>query len=113
MVPHSLFVASDRQFDFALQLLALVVSCAIAVSLIYLAIAVMAPKEPPDLGDVGPPRWAAMPESLIDPLQLEFEPVVPPLRSRGTVYRCDRNGRISYSDRPCPDGRIRILRSPA
>lgn len=109
MVPHSLLVASDRQFDLALNLLTLLVSGAIAVSAIYFAITLMAPKSPPDRGDVGPPRWAAMPEILIEPWQLELDPVLPPLPGAGTVYRCDRNGRVSYSDRPCSDGLVRIV----
>jgi hypothetical protein len=108
MVPHSLLVASDRQFDFALQLLTLVVSGAIAISLLYLAFTLVT-KPQPDRGDVGPPRWAAMPESLIDPWHLDIDTGLPPLPRNGVVYRCDRNGRVSYGDRPCPDGRVRLL----
>jgi hypothetical protein len=108
MVPHSLFVASDRQFDLTLQLLTLLVSGAIAITLVYLAFTWMT-KPQPDRGDVGPPRWAAMPESLIDPWQLEFDTDLPTVPRTGIVYRCDRNGRVSYADRPCPDGRVRLL----
>jgi hypothetical protein len=111
MVPHSLFATSDRQFDLALNLLTMIVSGAIAVSVIYFAITLMAPKSPPDRGDVGPPRWAAMPEILIEPWQLDFDAELPPLSGTGTVYRCDRNGRVTYSDRPCIDGRVRLLPS--
>lgn len=111
MVPHSLFATSDRQFDLALNLLTMIVSGAIVVSVIYFAIALATPKSPPDRGDVGPPLWAAMPEILIEPWQLELDSILPPLPGSGTVYRCDRNGRVSYGDRPCVDGRVRLLPS--
>ena len=110
MVPHSLVVASDRQFDLALKVLTLIVSGAIAMSLLYILITIRGPRAAPDRGDVGPPLWAAMPESLIDPWQqLEFLRDWPAEREREVFYRCDRNGRTTFSDRPCNEGAMRIV----
>jgi hypothetical protein len=35
------------------------------------------------------------------------------LISPGQVFRCEVQGKISYSDKPCPDGRNRELKLPA
>lgn len=103
MVPHSLFVSSDRHVDVALNLLTLVVGGALLASLFFMwlrPLPVMA-----DRGDVGPPVWASM-SPLLAPPQFDIEL---PLPHGFTIYRCDRRGEVTYSDRPCPNGRVRPL----
>lgn len=107
MVPHSLF-ASDRQLDLTLHVLTLVVSTALVVALAYLLVSSLAPPVPADRGDVGPPSWAAMPEVFaVEPRFKAAYSTLGPL-----VYRCESDGRVSYSDRPCPRGRIRVMPLP-
>jgi hypothetical protein len=102
MVPHSLFVSSDRHVDFALNVLTLIVVGGLLATLAYLLFTWMRPMTAADRGDVGPPVWASMSE-LLAPPQLEFEFQVTALP---TIYRCERRGEITYSDRPCKHGRV-------
>ena len=107
MVPHSLF-DSDRQLDLTLHVLTLVVSSALVVALAYLLVSSLSPSGPADRGDVGPPSWAAMPEVFA--VSPRFTAAYSPLNP--LVYRCESDGRISYSDRPCPRGRVRVVPLP-
>jgi hypothetical protein len=106
MVP-TLFV-SDRQFDLTLHLLSLVVGSALLVSLALLLVSSLSPSVPSDRGDVGPPAWAAMPEVFVVPPR--FAASFAPLGPR--VYRCEADGRVTYSDRPCERGRARVVPLP-
>ncbi len=109
MVPHSLFVSSDRHVDLALNLLTMVVGGALLATVAYLMLTWLRPGVPvADRGDVGPPAWASMPEVLLGPprLELDFDFQLPGLP---TIYRCDHRGEVTYSDRPCPAGRMRAL----
>jgi hypothetical protein len=107
MVPHSFF-ASDRQLDLTLHVLTLVVSSALVVALAYLLVSSLSPSVPADRGDVGPPSWAAMPEVFaISPRFTAAYSRLGPL-----VYRCESDGRVSYSDRPCPRGLTRVVPLP-
>lgn len=107
MVPHSLFVSSDRHVDLALNLLTMVVGGALLATVAYLMLAWLHPGAPAaERGDVGPPAWASMPEALLGPPRLDFDFQLPRLP---TIYRCDHRGEVTYSDRPCPVGRVRAL----
>lgn len=99
---------SDRQFDLTLHFLSLVVGSALLVALALLLVSSLAPSVPADRGDVGPPAWAAMPEVFVVPPRFaaSFSQLGP------RVYRCDVDGRISYSDRPCERGRARVVPLP-
>jgi|SRR5512141_1446632 hypothetical protein len=107
MVPHSLFVSSDRHVDLALNLLTLIVGGALLATVAYLMFTWLRPGAPVlDRGDVGPPSWASPSEVLLNPVRLEFDfqlPGLPP------VYRCEFHGQVTYSDRPCTFGRARAL----
>lgn len=111
MVPHSLFVSSDRHADLALNLLSMVVGGALLATVAFLMLTWLRPGDPvADRSDVGPPAWASMPEALIGPPRLDFDfnfdfrlPRLP------TIYRCDHRGEVTYSDRPCRVGRVRAL----
>ena len=107
MVPHLSF-ASDRQLDLTLHVLTLVVSSALVVALAYLLVSSLSPTGPADRGDVGPPSWAAMPEifAVAPRFSAAYSPLGP------LVYRCESDGRVSYSDKPCPRGRIRVVPLP-
>lgn len=107
MVPHSLFVSSDRHVDLALNLLATVVGGALLATVAYLMFTWLRPVAPmADRGDVGPPAWASMSNVLLDPARLEFDFQLPGLP---TIYRCEYRGQVTYSDRPCRAGRVRTL----
>lgn len=107
MVPHSLFVSSDRHVDLALNLLTLVVGGALFATVAYLMFTWLRPGVPlSDRGDVGPPAWASMPEALLGPPRLEFDFQLPGLP---IIYRCEHRGQVTYSDRPCGPGRTRTL----
>lgn len=105
MVPHSLFVSSDRHADLALNLLTMVVGGALFATVAYLMFTWLRPGVPVDRGDVGPPVWASMPEVLLGPPRLEFDFQ---LTGLPTIYRCEHRGRVTgrvtYSDRPCSAG---------
>lgn len=107
MVPHSLFVSSDRHVDLALNVLTMVVGGALLATVAYFMLTWLRPDVPvTDHGDVGPPAWASMPEALLGPPRLDFDFQLPGLP---TIYRCDHRGEVTYSDRPCLVGRIRAL----
>ena len=107
MVPHLLFVSSDRHADLALNLLTLLVSGALLTTLAYLVFTWLQPVTTvADHGDVGPPVWAAMSDVLLAPPRLNLERRLPALP---TVYRCEYRGEVTYSDRPCQLGRVRAL----
>ncbi|MGB2817252.1 MAG: DUF4124 domain-containing protein [Burkholderiaceae bacterium] len=107
MVPHSLFVSSDRHVDLALNLLTLVVGGALFATVAFLMFTWLRPSAPlAERGDVGPPAWASMSEVLLSPPRLEFDFQ---LAGFPTIYRCDHRGQVTYSDRPCVGGRTRVL----
>jgi hypothetical protein len=107
MVPHSLFVSSDRHVDVVLNLLTLVVGGALLAAAVVLVATWFRPAPAAaDRGDVGPPAWASMSEVLLKPPSLAFDF---PLPYGVTIYRCEHLGRITYSDRPCVVGRVRAL----
>ncbi|MGZ8253298.1 MAG: hypothetical protein ACXWVT_00475 [Burkholderiaceae bacterium] len=107
MVPHSLFVSSDRHADLALNLLTMVVGGALLATVAFLMFTWLRPGLPvSDRGDVGPPVWASMPDALLDPPRLEFDFQLPGLPA---FYRCEHRGRVTYSDRPCSADKVRAL----
>ena len=117
MVPHSLFVSSDRHVDHALNLLTLIVGGGLLATAAALAFMWLRPAAPAAAGgEVGPPAWAAMSEVLLDPPRLEFEVRFPDVRLPevrfaygATIFRCEHRGGVTYTDRPCEDGNSRAL----
>lgn len=122
MVPHSLFVSSDRHVDLALKLLTLVVGgglLAVVVALMFLSLRPTAPAAAG--GESGPPAWAAVSEGLLDPPHHDFEVRFPEVRFPevrlpevrlpygATIFRCEHRGRVTYTDRPCVAGDARTL----
>jgi hypothetical protein len=107
MVPHALFVSSDRHVDRALSLLTWVVSGALLATAVWILFMWFGPlQQVADRGDVGPPDWAAMSEAFLNPTRIEFDL---PRVYVPVIYRCEHNGRVTYSDRPCMVGRVRAL----
>lgn len=106
MVPHALFVSSDRHVDVALNLLTVLVSAALLANVAYLLFMWLRPLPVmADRGDVGPPAWASMSPFLSAPrFDIEL-----PLPHGFTIYRCEHRGVVTYSDRPCPTGGVRAL----
>src|SRR5512139_1872885 len=117
MVPHSLFVSSDRQVDLTLNLLTLIVGGGLLATAAVLAFMWLRPGAPAAAGaEVGPPAWAAMPEVLLDPPRLEFEVRFPEVRLPevrlaygAAIFRCEHRGQVTYTDRPCVAGDARAL----
>ena len=104
MVPHSLFVSSDRHVDLALNLLTLIVGGGLLATAAFLVFMWLRPAMPvADRGEVGPPAWASMPDVLLNP-RLEFDFHIP---YGPTIYRCEYRGQVTYSDRPCTAWRMR------
>src|SRR5512145_2051871 len=117
MLPHSLFVSSDRHVDLALNLLTLIVGGGLLATAAVLAFTWLRPAAPAAAGgETGPPAWAAMSEALLDPPRREFEVRFPEVRlpevrfAYGvTIFRCEHRGRVTYTDRPCVAGDARAL----
>lgn len=104
MVPHSLFVSSDRHVDIALNVLTAIVSAALIASLAWVLYTGLTSATVADRGDVGPPAWASSVTELLGPVRAEFDRAVPALTS---IYRCEQLGQVTYSDRPCTGARTR------
>ena len=117
MLPHSLFVSSDRHVDLVLDLLTLVVGGGLLATAAALAFMWLRPAAPATAGgEVGPPAWAAMSEVLLDPPHREFEVRFPEVRLPevrfaygATIFRCEHLGGVTYTDRPCVAGNTRAL----
>lgn len=116
MVPHLLFVRSDRRVDLALNLLTLLVGGVLLATLAYCLFTWLSPTHPvADRGDVGPPAWVAMSSVRSRPARIERDRPLPrlelelPLPYGVAIYRCEHLGEITYSDRPCMTGRVRPL----
>jgi len=117
MVPHSLFVSSDRHVDLALNLLTLIVGGGLLATAAVLVVMWLRPAAPaPDGGEMGPPAWASVSEVLLDPPRLGFEARFPEVRLPevrfafgATIFRCEHRGRVAYTDRPCVAGDERAL----
>lgn len=112
--------SSDFRVDISLNLLTLLVSCAIALALLWqLVVLLERPSQAPALlaapaadafGDeAGPPSWAASDELLAPVRETSNLPLTLP---RGSVFRCTVGGRVTYADRPCEHGDVRVLRLP-
>jgi hypothetical protein len=106
MVPHALFVSSDRNVDLTLNLLTLIMAAGLLAASAMLVFMWLRPGPAPDRGDVGPPAWAAMSDVLLVTPRLEFDLTVP---YGPTIYRCEQRGKVTYSDRPCETGRVRAI----
>jgi hypothetical protein len=117
MVPHSLFVSSDRHVDLALNLLTLLVGGGLLATAAVLTFMWLRPAAPAAAGgEAGPPAWAAMSEVLLDPPRLEFEVRFPEVRLPearfaygAAIFRCEHRGAVTYTDRPCVAGNTRAL----
>lgn len=110
--------ASDFRIDLSLNFLSLLVSGAIALALVWYLVVILSPMidtEPAqaaewtatvDHQDMGPPASAAS-ESLPELLPETRPPAF--VRNALTVFRCEAQGRVTYTDRPCERGGMRVL----
>jgi len=108
--------ASDFRIDLSLNFLSLIVSGTIALALVWYLILILSPLvaadrpgqlSPTAVGEVGPPAWAAVDSA---PVVQHDLPALPRMASVFTVFRCESQGRITYADRPCDHGGVRVLR---
>jgi hypothetical protein len=108
--------ASDFRVDLSLHFLSLLVAGAITLALVWYLVVILtppraedwAPAPIADSADVGPPAWVAL--DAVPPLR---PTAVPTLGSEVvTVFRCDAQGRVTYTDHPCEHGGERVLRLP-
>ena len=108
--------ASDFRIDLSLNFLSLIVSGTIALALIWYLVLILSPLvgssppvkfSPAAVGDVGPPAWAAVDST---PMVQHDLPALPRMASVFTVFRCESQGRVTYADRPCEHGGVRMLR---
>ena len=110
-------VASDFRIDLSLNFLSLVVSGTIALALVWYLVLILSPlvaadhpaalHNPTMVGEVGPPAWAAVDST---PVVRHDLPALPRMASVFTVFRCESQGRVTYADRPCEQGGVRMLR---
>src|SRR5262245_27601583 len=104
----------DPQFDLSLRFLSLVVSGAIIAALLWYLVLLLQPLTHfGDGGEMGPPAWAAMPEppttiAAAAPATTDANSA----STRFTVFRSDVDGSVTYADRPCDRGGMRVLRLP-
>jgi hypothetical protein len=110
--------ASDFRIDLSLNFLSLVVAGAIALALVWYLVLILSPLVSSGAagpiandtsGDVGPPAWAAV--DGVD-ARSSAMPAMPKVASVVTVFRCESQGRVTYADRPCEHGGVRVLRLP-
>jgi hypothetical protein len=112
-------ITSDFRVDLSLHVLSLSVGGAIALALVWHLVILLSPliefraAPIPAVADfqvtqAGPPAWAAM-EDVPEPLaELPAAPL--PAATQDMVFRCEAGGRVTYTDRPCERGDMRVLR---
>jgi hypothetical protein len=110
-------ISSDFRVDLSFHALSVLVAGAIAVALIWHLIILLTPLSERrlesstaglEVTEPGPPAWAAMgnlPEPAVRALAAESL-----VATHVTVFRCDADGRVTYTDRPCERGGMRVLR---
>lgn len=108
--------ASDFRLDLSLNFLSLVVSGSIALALVWYLVLILSPLVAPNVpahhssqavGEIGPPAWAAVDST---PVVQHDLPALPHIASVFTVFRCESQGRVTYADRPCEHGGVRVVR---
>ena len=110
--------ASEFRIDLSLNFLSLLVSGAIVLALIWYLVVILSPMiddgqthaagpAAVDHDDMGPPASAAIegPLDLVPAMQQPRALVWNAL----TVFRCEAQGRVTYTDRPCERGGMRVL----
>lgn len=114
-----LIATVDPRIDIALRFLTALVSGAIVATLLWYLFVQLAPYARFSGEEVGPPAWAAsldaaaMESSGAEAAKAEAPTgQARPSSSVVTVYRCESGGSVTYSDRPCDRGWMRILRLP-
>lgn len=111
----------DFRVDLSLHLLSVLVSGAIALALLWHLVVLVSPMidfgaprnsaSAAELGydEIGPPAWAAVEEL---PAAAQETPPPPRAITHVTVFRCVTNGSVTYTDRPCERGGMRVLQLP-
>jgi hypothetical protein len=112
-------ITSDFRVDLSLHVLSLSVGGAIALALIWHLVILLSPliefraAQIPAVADVqvteaGPPAWAAMEDFPQSQAEISAAPL--PAPTHDMVFRCEAGGRVTYTDRPCERGDMRVLR---
>jgi hypothetical protein len=112
-------ITSDFRVDLSLHLLTLWVGGAIALALVWHLVILLSPliefraAQTPAMTDfqvteAGPPAWAAMEDSPEPLAEISAAPL--PAPTHDMVFRCEAAGRVTYTDRPCERGDMRVLR---
>lgn len=102
---------NERFFDLSLHALITVVSITLIACVGFLAWRWIYPALPPSpevaVKAVSPPVSAIATEVRPEPA-----PGAEVLVKPGQMYRCERLGRVSFSDRPCAEGLSRVMNLP-
>jgi hypothetical protein len=112
-------ITSDFRVDLSLHVLSLSVGGAIALALIWHLVILLSPliefraAQIPVVADLqvteaGPPAWAAMEDFPKSQAEIPAAPL--PAPTHDMVFRCEAGGRVTYTDRPCERGDMRVLR---
>jgi hypothetical protein len=93
---------SDRAYDLSLRILMTVVLVVLAGCVYLLAQRWAKPVEPPN---AVVPLTQADPAPVRAPVPNDAQASAQVLLSPGQIFRCDAGGRVTFSDRPCPERR--------
>lgn len=100
-----MFSTGDRFYDFSLRILMGVVSIVLVGCIGFLAFRWLQPQAAAEPG---------IPLVQVEMKPAERAPAAPPapapkaevLANPGKIFRCEAQGRVTFSDQPCPEGAV-------
>lgn len=105
-----MFSTSDRFFDVSLRILTVFVLAVLLGCVAFLGWRWMQPEAPPTtdvaLTEIEAPRQTVTPQPA-EPRS----PVVEVLLNPGQIFRCELRGRVTFSEKPCPEGATQSVQS--
>lgn len=103
---------AERLYDLSLRVLMAVVVATLIASVGFLTWRWMNPAPTPSslVRVTAVVRPATAPASPLEPAPMANAEV---LLKPGQMYRCDRKGRVTFSDQPCTEGSSRVMTLPA
>ncbi len=102
---------TERLFDLSLYALTAVVTTTLVACVLFLAWRWLYPVLPPS-PEVPVQAVQRPATTAADELKPSVEGGAEILLKPGQMYRCERGGRVSYSDRPCVEGLSRVMNLP-
>lgn len=103
-----MFSTSDRFVDISLRLLQAVVFAVLLGCVAFLAWRWMQP-DPPAAAELSLTQVEPRPAEIAPPAQEKKSPVVEVLLHPGQIFKCEANGRVTFSEKPCTDGATQTI----